>query len=199
MGLKMKCDILITGVGGQGQVLASRLLGAAAIDAGFKARTSETIGMSQRGGCVTSNVRIGGDVLSSAVPQGQADLIIGFELCETVRSLSRLKEGGAVVLNKQVINPVSVSLGLAKYDSERMLQYIKDKVKRLVVIDALAIAAEAGSLKAANVVMLGAAAGAGFLPFDKERFLTVISENVPPKFKDLNSKAFQFALEAIRE
>ena len=186
----MKCDILIAGVGGQGQVLASRLLGAAAIDAGFDARTSETIGMSQRGGCVTSNVRIGGGVLSAAVPQGQADLIIGFELCETVRNLSRLSAGGAVVLSTKVISPVAVSLGQANYDEKKMLRYIKSVVKRLVIIDAPAIAAKAGSIRAANVVMLGAACGAGFLPFDKDRFLSVIAQNVPEKFKALNQQAF---------
>ena len=197
----MKCDILITGVGGQGQVLASRLLGAAAIDAGFAARTSETIGMSQRGGSVTSNVRIGGGAFSSIIPSGQADIIIGFEICETVRTLDRLAENGGVVMSSKVISPVSVSLGLAKYDKEKMLEYIKNTVKKLVVIDAPEIAEQAGSVKAANVVMLGAAAGAGFLPFEKDKFLSVIGENVPQKFKELNVRAFEkgyeFALSAV--
>lgn len=187
----MKCDILIAGVGGQGQVLASRLLGAAAIDAGFAARTSETIGMSQRGGSVTSNVRIDGGAFSSIIPTAQADIIIGFEICETVRNLSRLSENGGVVMSSKVISPVSVSLGLAKYDKEKMLQYIKDNVKKLVVIDAQKLALEAGSVKAANVVMLGAALGAGLLPFKKDRFLSVIGENVPKKFKELNIRAFE--------
>jgi indolepyruvate ferredoxin oxidoreductase beta subunit len=187
----MKCDILIAGVGGQGQVLASRLLGAAAIDAGFAARTSETIGMSQRGGSVTSNVRIDGGAFSSIIPTAQADIIIGFEICETVRNLSRLSENGGVVMSSKVISPVSVSLGLAKYDKEKMLQYIKDNVKKLVVIDAQKLALEAGSVKAANVVMLGAALGAGLLPFKKDRFLSVIGDNVPKKFKELNIRAFE--------
>ena len=195
----MKTDILIAGVGGQGQVLASRLLGAAALDAGFCLRTSETIGMSQRGGCVTSSVRIGGEPLSSAVPTGKADLILGFELCETVRSLSRLRAGGAAVVSTQVISPVAVSLGAAQYDPEKMLAFIKSRVSRLVVVDAPMLAEKAGSVKATNVVLLGAACGAGFLPFDKERFLAVIGSNVPPKFKALNEKAFacgeQFANE----
>lgn len=187
----MKCDILIAGVGGQGQVLASRLLGEAAIDAGFNVRTGETIGMSQRGGCVTSNVRIDGSALSSAVPLGQADIIVGFEICETVRNLSRLSAGGGVVLNTQVISPVAVSLGQARYDKEKMICYIKGNVKKLVMIDAPAIAGKAGSVKAANVVMLGAACGAGLLPFEKDRFLSVIVKNVPQKYKALNEKAFE--------
>lgn len=186
----MKCDILISGVGGQGQVLASRLLGAAAIDGCFDVRTSETIGMSQRGGSVTSSVRIGGGVLSSAVPDGGADVILGFEICETVRNLKKLSNDGGIVLNAQVISPVSVSLGLAKYDSGKMTEYIKSKVKRLVTVDACALASAAGSVRAANVVMLGAACGAGFLPFEKEKFLSVICKNVPQKFKALNEKAF---------
>jgi indolepyruvate ferredoxin oxidoreductase beta subunit len=94
----MKYDILIAGVGGQGLVLASRLIGAAAIGAGFFARTSETIGMSQRGGCVVSNVRIGDEFLSPSVPTGQADLIIGSELCETARNLAKLKPHGTRLL-----------------------------------------------------------------------------------------------------
>jgi indolepyruvate ferredoxin oxidoreductase beta subunit len=187
----MKCDVLIAGVGGQGQVLASRLIGAAALDMGLDARTSETIGMSQRGGCVTSNVRIGGGVLSPAVPQGEADVIIGFELCETVRNLSRLANGGGVVLNNQIISPVAVSLGLMSYESEKMMDYIRGNVKRLIVIDAMKLASEAGLPKAANVVMLGAACGAGFLPFEREAFITVIVNNVPQKFKGLNEKAFE--------
>ncbi|MEG6571723.1 indolepyruvate oxidoreductase subunit beta [[Clostridium] cellulosi] len=188
----MKCDILIAGVGGQGQVLASRLLGAAAIDAGFDARTSETIGMSQRGGSVTSSVRVGGGVLSPLVPDSGADLILGFEICETVRNLKKLSKTGAVVLNTQVISPVSVSLGISKYDSDEMLDFIKSKVKRFVVVDACEMAIKAGSIKAANVVMLGAACGAGFLPFEKERFLSVIINNVPEKFKSLNGTAFEY-------
>ncbi|MFO7161257.1 MAG: indolepyruvate oxidoreductase subunit beta [[Clostridium] cellulosi] len=188
----MKCDILIAGVGGQGQVLASRLLGAAAIDAGFDARTSETIGMSQRGGSVTSSVRVGGGVLSPLVPDSGADLILGFEICETVRNLKKLSKTGAVVLNTQVISPVSVSLGISKYDSDEMLDFIKSKVKRFVAVDACEMAIKAGSIKAANVVMLGAACGAGFLPFEKERFVSVIINNVPEKFKALNGTAFEY-------
>lgn len=187
----MKCDVLIAGVGGQGQVLASRLIGAAALVAGYDVRTSETIGMSQRGGCVTSNVRIGGDVLSPAVPLRGADLIIGFEICETVRNLARLSENGGLVLSSQIISPVAVSLGLMAYDADKMMDYIRSNVKKLVVIDALGLAVKAGMPKAANVVMLGAACGAGFLPFEKETFFDVIGKNVPQKFKELNEKAFE--------
>lgn len=194
----MKCDVLISGVGGQGQVLASRLLGAAAVESGIGVRTSETIGMSQRGGCVTSSVRIGGDILSSAVPSGQADVILGFEICETVRNLSKLSRSGGVVLNRQVISPVSVSLGMGRYDPEKMLEYIRNNVKNLIEVDALEIADKAGSVKAVNVVMLGAACGAGFLPFKEDKFLAAVLNNVPPKYRELNEKAFKNGLDAVK-
>lgn len=187
----MKCDILISGVGGQGQVLASRLLGAAAIESGFDVRTSETIGMSQRGGSVVSSVRICGNVLSPAVPAGQADLIFGFEICETVRILNRLSKNGAIVLNTQIINPVSVSLGMAKYNSEKMIDYIKGRVKKIAIVDACTLAEAAGSVRAANVAMLGAACGAGFLPFDKKSFLSAVTNNLPQNYVSLNLKAFE--------
>lgn len=195
-GIRMKCDILIAGVGGQGQVLASRLLGAAAIDAGLSVRTSETIGMSQRGGCVTSSVRIGGSTLSAAVPQGQADLIIGFEICETARNLDRLGENGGVVLNTRAISPVSVSLGQAKYDKDKMLDYIKSNAEKFIAIDALKSAEEAGSVKAVNVIMLGAACAAGLLPFEREQLISVILSNVSAKFRSINEKAFTLGFTA---
>lgn len=194
----MKCDVLIAGVGGQGQVLASRLLGYAAIDSGLSVRTSETIGMAQRGGCVTSSVRIGGGALSSAVPQGGADLIIGLEICETARNLGFLDENGGVVLNTQVINPVSVSLRQARYDKDKMLEYIKRGAKRFVAVDAQKLAKEAGSVKAVNVVMIAAACGAGLLPFDKERLRTVIVNNVSAKYRAINEKAFALGFDAGR-
>ena len=187
----MKYDILISGVGGQGQVLASHLLGAAAIEAGFNARTGETIGMAQRGGCVVSNVRIGDGAMSSSVPMGHADLVIGFELCETARVLNRLCDSGSVILNDYVISPVTVSLGLQGYDRAAMLDYIKKNAKSLLIIDANSLALRAGSQKAANVVLLGAASGAGFLPFPQDALLKAIEGTMPPKYRGLNLAAFR--------
>jgi indolepyruvate ferredoxin oxidoreductase beta subunit len=186
----MKYDILISGVGGQGQVLASRLIGAAAIEAGLSARTGETIGMAQRGGCVLSNVRIGDGIASPSVPLGHADLIIGFELCETARVLNRLSPCGRVILNDHIISPVTVSLGLQSYDKQAMLRTVKNSAKEMLIIDASALALAAGSEKAANVVLLGAASGMGFLPFSQELLLKTIENTVPPKFRCLNLAAF---------
>ena len=199
MVISMKYDILITGVGGQGQVLASRLLGAAAIGVGFSARTGETIGMAQRGGCVVSNVRIGDGIVSPTVPFGAADLVIGFEICETARSLGRLAPGGSVVLNDHVVSPVTVSLGLQAYDREAMLTRIKARTKRLLIIDANTLAAKAGSQKCANVVLLGAAAGAGFLPFSADALGKAMENAVPPKYRELNFTALKSGYNYAKE
>jgi indolepyruvate ferredoxin oxidoreductase beta subunit len=139
--------------------------------------------------------------MSPLLPLGEANVIIGFELCETVRSLLMLNPNGGVILNSQIIKPVAVSLGIQKYDAGKMLDYLKEHVKNLIIIDALALANAAGSVKATNVVMLGAACGAGFLPLEKVAFMSVIGKNVPPKFQQLNENAFlsgySFAQQAV--
>jgi len=186
----MKIDILIAGVGGQGQVLASRLIGAAAILEGYTVRTGETIGMSQRGGSVVSHVRIGGESLAATVPFGQADLLIGFELCEAVRNLRRLSRNGRLIVNTQRINPVTVSLGMERYDAEAMIETVKQAVQSPILLDGYSLAREAGSVKAVNVVLLGTAVGAGFLPLSRESFLQAIRDILPQKLHDLNFAAF---------
>jgi len=191
--------VIITGVGGQGQVLASRLIGAAAIEAGLSARTGETIGMAQRGGSVVSNVRIGDSAMSPSVPFGHADLIIGFELCEAARVLPRLASGGSVILHDHTISPITVSLGLQGYDRAAMLGYIEKYAAHLLIIDAAGIARAAGSEKAANVVLLGAALGAGFLPLSREAMLRAIEGTVPPRFLPLNLKAFESGYNFAKE
>lgn len=185
-----KCDILIAGVGGQGTVLASRLLAEAAIASGLFVRTAETIGMSQRGGCVVSHVRIGAKNCAPVIPLGKADVLIGFEIGEAARSLPRLSAGGKCLVNTQSVKPVSASLGGAAYDIEEITSYISKTVEEASFVDGYRLAGEAGSVKAVNVVLLGAAAALGFLPFSKELMEKVIADNVPKKFKELNIKAF---------
>jgi indolepyruvate ferredoxin oxidoreductase beta subunit len=191
-----KYDILISGVGGQGTVLASRLIAAAAIDQGFFARTAETIGMSQRGGCVVSHVRINSEKSSSIIPFGGADMIIAFELAEAARSIPRLGTEGCCIVNTQVIKPVSASLGNSHYDSEEIIQYIKSNSKNVYFIDGYAIAAKAGSVKAVNVVLLGAATAVGKMPFTREIMQEAIIKNVPQKFRELNQRAFELGFES---
>lgn len=187
----MKTDILIAGVGGQGQILASRLIATAAIIEGCHVRTGETIGMSQRGGSVVSHVRIGSESMAATVPFGRADLIIGFELCETVRNIKRLSENGRLIVNTQIINPVTVSLGIEKYDAAAMRDALKKATDSIIMLDAYSVAGQAGSVKAANVVLIGAAAGSGYLPLSRDSLVEAIRRVIPQRFHEINCKAFE--------
>jgi indolepyruvate ferredoxin oxidoreductase beta subunit len=181
-------NIVIAGVGGQGIVLASKILAYAAAESYDDVRTGETIGMSQRGGSVVSFVRFG-ECDSPYFAKGQADLLIAFELCEAVRNLSYLKPLGTAIVNNFCINPVTVSLGTAKYDREKMIDFISENSKA-TFIEAEKIAKAAGSEKCVNTVMLGVAAACGALPISKEAFTLAIRKNVKEKFLDMNLKAF---------
>ncbi|MDP4183355.1 MAG: indolepyruvate oxidoreductase subunit beta [Bacillota bacterium] len=186
----MKYDILIAGVGGQGTVLASRLIAASAIKAGYFIRTSETIGMAQRGGCVVSHVRIGDENLSPIIPYGAADLLIGFEPAEAARCISRLKKDGKCVVNTRVIKPVTASLSTVSYKVEPIYEFINKNSSQAIMVDGYSLAKESGSVKALNTVLLGVAVAANFLPFSKNDMESIISENVSPKYVELNKKAF---------
>jgi indolepyruvate ferredoxin oxidoreductase beta subunit len=182
-------NIVIAGVGGQGTVLASKIIAEAAALSGFPAvRTGETIGMSQRGGSVVSFVRFG-ECDSPYFAKGQADLLIAFEICEAARCIPYLKKGGTAVINDLQINPLTVSLGAAVYDTEKMKSYINENASA-VFINALDIAKAAGSEKCVNTVMLGAAAGSGALPLSKESVTAAIGKNVKAKFVEMNIAAF---------
>jgi indolepyruvate ferredoxin oxidoreductase beta subunit len=150
-------NILLCGVGGQGTVLASRLIASAAMEKGLNVRTAETIGMAQRGGCVVSHVRTGSEIHSPLIPTGSADVIIGFEPAEAVRNLSFLKPGGTVVVNNRAIKPVTSSLGGSAYIGAEMLDWLKANVKNLLVVDGDGICARLGSPKVLNTVLLAAA------------------------------------------
>lgn len=189
-------NFLLAGVGGQGTVLASRLLAQVAIDNGFSASTAETIGMAQRGGCVVSHVRTSSnesvtEVLSPLIPFGKADVILGFEPAEAVRALPYLKRGGAVVVSKAAIMPITASLENASYDGEEMLMFLGQNVKRLTVVDGAQICKECGSSKVLNVALLGAAVGCNALPITVQVMKETIKNRVPPKFVELNLKAFE--------
>lgn len=186
----MKCDILIAGVGGQGTVLASRILAAAAMEAGFFTRTSETIGMAQRGGCVISHVRIDSEDFSSIIPIKDADLLIGFEMAEAARNLYRLSENGKCIINTMTVKPVTSTLGNSNYDIEGIRNFIKSSAPDYTFVDGYNIAKNAGSVKAVNMVLLGAAASKGIFPFSNEVIKNAIIKNVSSKFADMNLKAF---------
>lgn len=185
-------NILLCGVGGQGTVLASKILAQCAIGRGTSARTAETIGMAQRGGCVTSHVRLGDDVFSPLIPEGTADLIIAFEPAEAVRSLKYLAPGGAVVVNRRAVKPVTDSLA-GGYRGADMLAYLEQNVENLTVCDADAVCAACGSARVLNLALLGAAAKRGVLGFSVEELNRVIDEKLPERFRALNKKAINLA------
>ncbi|MCQ1534876.1 indolepyruvate oxidoreductase subunit beta [Methanosarcina sp. KYL-1] len=193
----MKYDILIAGVGGQGVVLASRMLALAAMKAGYHVSTAETIGMSQREGSVSSHIRIGEDVSGSLIPAGQADLLLGLEPAETVRNIPFLKKAGKAIVNTHAVPPASKPPGSPEYDPEALLSFLKASCPGLLCLDFTELAEEAGTYKAANVAMLGAAAGAGTLPFSEEALQAVLEAEIPEKYRAVNRKAFEIARDRI--
>ena len=181
-------NILIVGVGGQGTLLASVLLGNLGLSKGYDVKLSEVHGMAQRGGSVVTHVKISeGTVSSPLIEEGDADVIIAFEELEAYRWLPYLKNGGTIYVNTQEILPMPVIMGKAKYP-EHIMETLEEHAGAVKALDALSIAEECGSVKAVNVVLLGAASRD--LPFDEEAWIKVIEENVKPKFVELNKKAF---------
>ncbi len=184
----MNKNILICGVGGQGTVLASKIIAASAMDEGSAVHSAETIGMAQRGGSVTSHVRIG-EAYSPLIPGGTADMILAFEPAEAVRNLSYLKNDGIVIVNSVPVKPVTESLMNTGYDGAEMVAYLKNKCT-CVVIDAKKICEPFGSSRYFNIAILGVAAGTGRLGIAKETILAEIEKRVPQKFIETNKKAF---------
>lgn len=193
----MNKSILLAGVGGQGTVLASKLIAQAAIDLGFPARTAETIGMAQRGGCVVSHVRIG-DSHSPLIPKGKADMIIGFEPAEAVRCLPYLKEDGVVITTKKAIKPVTASLAGSSYNGTEMIDYLIRNQKSLVVVDGDNICQACGSAKVLNIALLGAACATGKLGISAESFVSAIEQRLPQKFVAMNLKALKLGAEEVK-
>ena len=186
-------NIMIVGVGGQGSLLASKLLGKLFLSRGYDVKVSEVHGMSQRGGSVVTYVRYGGKVYSPIIDKGQADFILSFELLEAARWTEYLKPGGRIVTNTQQINPMPVITGAAQYP-----QGLVEKMRRagmdVDAFDALSLAEEAGSAKAVNIVLLGRLSK-GF-DFTRAEWEQAIQESVPPKFLELNLRAFALGASA---
>ena len=185
----MKKDILICGVGGQGTVLASKIIAAAAMEAGDPVHSAETIGMAQRGGPVTSHVRIGEEAYSPLIPFGSADMILAFEPAEAVRNLRYLKPDGIVIVNSVPVKPVTESLMPTGYDGTEMIAYLKKKCS-CIVIDGEELCRPFGSSRYFNIAILGVAAGADRLGIDKETILSEIVRRVPERYLETNKAAF---------
>ena len=182
----MTKSIMIVGVGGQGTLLASRILGNTVIREGYDVKVSEVHGMSQRGGSVVTYVKYGEKVYSPCIDKGEADIILAFEMLEAARALPFLKKGGAMIANTQKINPMPVITGAAAYP-EDLEAKISEKAD-LTSLDALKLAEEAGSIKAVNVVLIGVLAKKSGIPYEK--WIESVKETVPEKFLSVNLKAF---------
>ena len=184
-------SILLVGVGGQGTILASKLLSEGLVRKGYDVKMSEIHGMSQRGGSVTTHVRFGSHVYSPIVPEGEADVLVSFEKVEAVRWLRYLKKGGTLVVNDFEIYSLPVLTGTAIYP-DGVIEKLRAEVPNLKVFSAGAIAHKLGNIKAQNVVLLGALVKA--LGLENLDWKSVLTELVPPKLLDLNLKAFDAGL-----
>ena len=187
-------SIMIVGVGGQGTLLASRILGNVAISQGFDVKVSEVHGMSQRGGSVVTYVKYGDSVSSPIIDKGEADIILAFEKLEALRALPYLKKDGTIVMNDRAIAPMPVITGAAEYPGG-IVEELKSNAKTFA-IDALDLSLKAGSQKAVNVVLIGVLAGN--METDKQVWLDTIKQTVPPKFTELNLKAFELGFAAAK-
>ena len=186
-------NIMIVGVGGQGSLLASKLIGRLLLTKGYDVKVSEVHGMSQRGGSVVTYVRFGSKVYSPVIDEGEADFIVSFELLEAARWTKYLKDGGKIITNTQQINPMPVVTGAAEYPAE-LVAKMKEGGFNIDAIDALALAEEAGSSMAVNIVLMGRLSK--YFDFTEEEWMTAIEQSVPPKFLEMNKKAFMLGLNA---
>ena len=182
----MTKNIMIVGVGGQGTLLTSRILGGITVDAGYDVKLSEVHGMAQRGGSVVTFVRYGDSVAEPIVEEGQADVLIAFERLEAIRYAHYLKKDGAIVVNDQRIDPITVVTGAAEYP-ENILEELR-KNYNVYSVEAMEEAKKLGNAKAFNIVVLGVAAQ--HMDFSKESWLEVIERTVPAKTVEINKKAF---------
>ena len=181
-------SIMIVGVGGQGTLLASRLLGNALITEGYDVKISEVHGMSQRGGSVVTYVKYGDSVASPIIEKGEADIILSFEQLEAARWLMFLKPTGKMVVNTQTIDPMPVVMGTAQYP-DAVIESLKNTGADILAVDALSMALEAGTPKAVNVALIGVMAKHTEIP--KDVWIDTIKKTVPEKFLDVNLKAFE--------
>ena len=185
-------NILLCGVGGQGTVLASKMLANCAINRGETAHTAETIGMAQRGGSVVSHVRIGADAFSPLIPKGCADTIIAFEPAECVRALPYLKKGGRILVNTLPVKPTTDTLAKTSYEAAEMFAFLEEQGVDYRTVDGAAILEAVGSAKSLNVALLGAASAVGAVPCSLDELETVIRTAMKPQFCEQNLKALSF-------
>jgi len=193
--MKKEFNIIISGVGGQGNVKAAQILGAAAIKAGYRVRISDVYGIAQRGGPVVSHIRIGEEIYGSLVDEDNADIVLGLEPMEALRAVAKfLRFGGVVIMNTRPVYPVEVNIGKAPYPNISEIVSVISKVAGSVItLDATEVAKRSGIPIASNIVILGVLAGSGALPFDATLLRDAIKENIP-RFIEENLRAFDEGL-----
>ena len=187
-------NIMLAGVGGQGVLLASEVISESALKEGYDVKKSEVHGMAQRGGSVVSNVRFGEKVYSPLIAEGEADILLAFERLEALRWINYLKEDGIIITNTQRIDPLPVANGKVDYP-ENVMEKLEKTGHKIVSVDALTAAREAGTQKAINTVLLGALVN--YTDISSEIFEEVIKDNVPEKTIDINTTAFKSGLNSV--
>ncbi|MBL7124681.1 MAG: indolepyruvate ferredoxin oxidoreductase subunit beta [Dehalococcoidales bacterium] len=193
-------NVLISGVGGQGVILMSELLGNAAVKDGLRVRGSEVLGMAVRGGSVFSSIRMGSDVYGPLPPLGKCDIIVALEPSEALQNITFLSKSSVVILNTAIVIPFTVSLGQSKYPSlEAMLEKLGKASSKIIKLDASQLAREAGNLLTTNIVMLGALFGTNQLPIKIETVKESIEDRFPAKVIPVNFKAFDLGYQACQE
>lgn len=188
---------LLCGVGGQGTVLASRIIAAAAMAKGLSAKTAETIGMAQRGGSVVSHVRTGYNIASPLIPKGRADILIGFEPGEAASNLEYLKPGGTLIVCNKEIRPITASLGQSGYDGNHSLEFLTNSVDRCYVMDAEHICSQCGSPKVLNVAVVGALCASNEMGITLEDAENALSMKLKPSLIEMNLKALHMGAAVI--
>jgi indolepyruvate ferredoxin oxidoreductase beta subunit len=200
MAMKKEINIIICGVGGQGVVLVSELLGNAAVRGKVAVKGSEVLGMAQRGGSVFSNLRLGGEVIAPMTPEGKCDVLIAVEPSEALRNIQYLARNSVVVLNTTTVLPYTVYLGKSGYPKQdEIIKQLKEVTDRIITLDATSLAKEAGSLQAANVVMLGALFGTGLMPVPDECAKEAILGRFKAKVGEINIKAFDLGYNYVKK
>jgi indolepyruvate ferredoxin oxidoreductase beta subunit len=184
-----KFDLLLTGVGGQGNILASDIIGDLALAAGYDVKKTDTLGMAQRGGSVVSHVRIAEKVYSPLIKEGEVDILLAFEKLEGIRWASYLRPGGIAIINNQAVPPLSVNLGVDKYPADAaVMQVLKQRSKRVYLVEGTRRALELGNVRTLNIFILGCLSV--FLPFSQAQWQDAIQKHLPEKLWKLNMTAF---------
>ncbi|MBN1644218.1 MAG: indolepyruvate oxidoreductase subunit beta [Dehalococcoidales bacterium] len=192
-----KIDLLITGVGGQGNILASDIVSEVALASGYDVKKTDTLGMAQRGGSVISHVRIAEKVFSPLIKEGEVDILLAFEKLEGVRWASYLKPGGIAIVNNHALPPLSVNLGVDSYpDDKEVIQILKQRTDRIYFVEGTRRVIELGNVKTLNIFMLGCLSS--FLPFKPETWQEVIARHLPAKVLQLNKTAFETGSKEIK-